>query len=215
MIFFDKDTFKRSVEDNVKLFFRKKIGNASKQELFQAVAYAVKDQIIDEWIATHKAYEQQDAKILYYMSMEFLMGRALGNMLINMSQYDGVREVLQELGLDLNELEDQEPDPALGNGGIVLPDGQDDAVRVDGDVHAVLAGPGVLARFRVYDGEAGPALDVKAVQRQFQRLAQILPGSRGGRRERKEGKGQHEDEKRGGDAVSAALHTQVPFLSMM
>ena len=118
MIFFDKDTFKRSIQDNVKLFFRKKIGDASKSELFQAVAYAVKDQIIDEWIATHKAYEQQDAKILYYMSMEFLMGRALGNMLINMNQYDGVKEVLSELGLDLNELEDQEPDPALGNGGL-------------------------------------------------------------------------------------------------
>ncbi|MBP5295045.1 MAG: glycogen phosphorylase, partial [Lachnospiraceae bacterium] len=99
MIFFDKDTFKRSIQDNVKLFFRKKIGDASKSELFQAVAYAVKDQIIDEWIATHKAYEQQDAKILYYMSMEFLMGRALGNMLLNISEDQNVREALAELGI--------------------------------------------------------------------------------------------------------------------
>lgn len=115
---FDKDEFKRSVTDAVKIMFRKKLEDASKQEIFQAVAMTVKDEIIDAWIETHKAYEKQDAKILYYMSMEFLMGRALGNMLINLSESEQVREALSELNIDLNEIEDKEPDAALGNGGL-------------------------------------------------------------------------------------------------
>ena len=115
---FDKETFKKSVTDNVKLLFRKTIDEVSQEQMFQAVAFTVKDEIVDEWIATHKAYEKQDIKILYYLSMEFLMGRALGNMLISISSQDTVREALSELGFDLNTIEDQEPDPALGNGGL-------------------------------------------------------------------------------------------------
>ena len=115
---FDKETFKKSVIYNVKNVFRKTIDEATPEQAFQAVAYAVKDVIIDEWIATHKEYEKQDAKNLYYLSMEFLMGRALGNNIINIMALPEVKEVLDELGFDLNAIEDQEPDPALGNGGL-------------------------------------------------------------------------------------------------
>ena len=115
---FNKEEFKQEVISNVKNMFRRTIDEATPQQVFQAVAYAVKDVIIDEWIATHKEYEKQDAKTLYYMSMEFLMGRALGNNIINIRARDGIREALDELGFDLNVIEDQERDPALGNGGL-------------------------------------------------------------------------------------------------
>ena len=115
---FEKEAFKKDVEQNVKQLFRKTVDEASQQELYQAVSYVVKDAIIDDWIATQKQYEKDDPKIVYYMSMEFLLGRALGNSLINMTAYKEVKEALEEMGLNLNELEDQEPDPALGNGGL-------------------------------------------------------------------------------------------------
>ena len=115
---FDKEMFKRSVLYNVKTLFRKDISEATKQQIFQAVSYAAKDAIMDAWIATQKAYDEQDPKTVYYMSMEFLMGRALGNNLINLTFYDEVKEVLEELGCDINVIEDEEPDAALGNGGL-------------------------------------------------------------------------------------------------
>lgn len=115
---FDKELFKRSVLYNVKTLYRKTIEEASQQQIFQAVSYAVKDAIIDAWLATQKAYEKEDPKTVYYLSMEFLMGRALGNNLINLTFYDEVREALQEIGCDLNIIEDEEPDAALGNGGL-------------------------------------------------------------------------------------------------
>ena len=115
---FKKEAFKKSVKDNVKFLYRKTIEEATQEQIFQAVSYTVKDVIIDNWLATQKAYDQQDPKIVYYMSMEFLMGRALGNNLINLCAYGEVKEALEELGFDLNCIEDQEPDPALGNGGL-------------------------------------------------------------------------------------------------
>ena len=115
---FEKKAFKKEVEQNVKQLFRKTVDEVSQQELYQAVSCVVKDAIIDDWIATQKQYEKDDPKIVYYMSMEFLLGRALGNNLINMTAYKEVKEALEEMGLNLNELEDQEPDPALGNGGL-------------------------------------------------------------------------------------------------
>ena len=115
---FKKETFKNSVKENVKMLYRKNLEDASQQEIYQAVCYAVKDVIIDNWLKTQKAMEEQDPKILYYMSMEFLMGRALGNNLINLTAYKQVQEALEEMGLNLNLLEDQERDPALGNGGL-------------------------------------------------------------------------------------------------
>ena len=115
---FNKEFFIRSVKYNVRTLFRKEIEEATEQQIFQAVGYAVKDAIMDAWIATQKEYEKSDPKIVYYMSMEFLMGRALGNNLINLTFYDEVKEALEEIGLDLNTIEDQEPDAALGNGGL-------------------------------------------------------------------------------------------------
>ena len=115
---FDKKLFKQEVLNNLKTQFRVELNNASQQQIYQAVAYALKEWIIEDWMDTQKTYEEKDPKILYYMSMEFLMGRALGNNLINMSMYGEVKEALDELGVDLNAVEDQEPDPALGNGGL-------------------------------------------------------------------------------------------------
>ena len=115
---FSKEEFKKNVISNCKSLYRKNIEEANQQEVFQAVSYAVKDIIIDKWIATHKQYEKDDPKIVYYMSMEFLMGRALGNNMINLCAYDEIKEALDELGLDINVIEDQEPDAALGNGGL-------------------------------------------------------------------------------------------------
>lgn len=115
---FEKEEFKKSVRENVKFLYRKTLEEATQEQIFQAVSYTVKDVIIDNWLKSQKAYEKQDPKIVYYMSMEFLMGRALGNNLINLGAYGEVKEALEELGLDINCIEDQEPDPALGNGGL-------------------------------------------------------------------------------------------------
>ncbi|RHP35140.1 glycogen/starch/alpha-glucan phosphorylase [Lachnotalea sp. AF33-28] len=115
---FNKETFKKNIIDNVKNRYRVTIDEATPQQIFQAVAYAIKDIIIDEWIATHKLYKEKDVKVVYYLSMEFLMGRALGNNIINLCAWDEVKAALAELNVDLNLLEDQERDYALGNGGL-------------------------------------------------------------------------------------------------
>ena len=115
---FDKAQFIKDVQDYVKNLYRKTIKEATQQEIFQAVSFTVKDVIIDEWLATQRSFDKQDPKMVYYMSMEFLMGRALGNNLINLKAYKQVKEALEEMGLNLDVIEDQEPDPALGNGGL-------------------------------------------------------------------------------------------------
>ena len=103
----DKEMFKRSVLYNVKTLYRKNIEEATDQQIFQAVSYAVKDMIVDNWITTQEAYDEKDPKIVYYMSMEFLMGRALGNNMINLMAYKEFSEALEELGIDVNVVEDQ------------------------------------------------------------------------------------------------------------
>ena len=115
---FDKELFKRSVLYNIKTLYRKTLEEASPQQVFQAVSYAIKDQVVDMWLETQKQYEKKDPKTVYYLSMEFLMGRALGNMMINMKAYKDVKAALEELGLDIDVIEDEEPDAALGNGGL-------------------------------------------------------------------------------------------------
>ena len=115
---FDKEVFIESVKSNLKTLYRQTLVDATKQQVFQAVSYAVKDTIIDNWMENQKVYEEEDPKMVYYMSMEFLMGRALGNNMINLTEYKEVKEALEELGFDLNVIEDQEPDAALGNGGL-------------------------------------------------------------------------------------------------
>ena len=115
---FDKELFKRSVLYNVKTLYRKTLEEATPQQIFQAVAYAIKDMIVDNWMTTQKQYEKDDPKTVYYLSMEFLMGRALGNNIINLKAYKEVAEALDDLGVNLDVIEDQEPDAALGNGGL-------------------------------------------------------------------------------------------------
>ena len=115
---FSKEEFKKQVKDYVKVVSRKTIEEASDLDIYTGVAYGLKDVIIDQWIATHKEYEKKDAKTVYYLSMEFLTGRALGNIIINLSACKEIKEAIEELGLDLNVIEDQEPDAALGNGGL-------------------------------------------------------------------------------------------------
>ena len=113
-----KEEFKQSVVDNLKMLFRRSVEDADQQQLFQAGAYATKDIVVDQWMASHKEFEKQDKKIVYYLSMEFLMGRALGNIIINLKGNQAIKEAIEELGLDLDVIEDQEPDAALGNGGL-------------------------------------------------------------------------------------------------
>ena len=115
---FDKDLFKRSVVYNVRTRYRREMSEATEQQVFQAAALAVEDQLIDCWMRTQKAFEEENPKTLYYLSMEFLMGRAFGNDLVNLEAFDEVKSALKELGFDINRIEDQEPDPALGNGGL-------------------------------------------------------------------------------------------------
>jgi len=115
---FNKEAFKKGVEENLRTLFRRTLEEATPQQIFQAVSYEIKEKIVENWMETQKAYEEEDPKMVYYMSMEFLMGRALGNNMINMQAYEGVKEALQEMGMDINMVEDQEPDAALGNGGL-------------------------------------------------------------------------------------------------
>ncbi len=115
---FNKESFKKQVKENVKALFRKTLEEANEQQIYQAVAYTVKDTIIDNWLETQKAYEKQDPKTVYYLSMEFLMGRALGNAMINLKEYKEISEALDEMGININLVEDEERDPALGNGGL-------------------------------------------------------------------------------------------------
>ncbi|MDE5939294.1 MAG: glycogen/starch/alpha-glucan phosphorylase [Lachnospiraceae bacterium] len=115
---FDTELFKRSVLYNVKTLYRKTLEEATDQQIFQAVSYAIKDAIVDHWLKTQKEYDRQDPKMVYYLSMEFLMGRALGNNIINLQAYKAFSKALEELGIDINVVEDQEPDAALGNGGL-------------------------------------------------------------------------------------------------
>ena len=115
---FDKEGFKKEIAANVKMLYRKTLDEASPQEIYQAVSYSCKDDIIDRWIATHKVYKEKNVKKVYYLSMEFLVGRALGNNLLNLGYYEDIKKALDEMGLDINFIEDQERDPALGNGGL-------------------------------------------------------------------------------------------------
>ena len=98
--------------------YRKDTEEATMEEKYQVFSELTKDAIIDRWIATQDAMKETDPKIVYYMSMEFLVGRALGNNLLNIGSYDLAKEYLEEIGIDINAMEDQEPDPALGNGGL-------------------------------------------------------------------------------------------------
>ena len=115
---FDKDLFKNSVVYNVKTLYRKTLEEATQQQIFQAVSYAIKDIIVDNWMNTQKEYQKEDPKTVYYLSMEFLMGRALVNNMINLHLLKDYQEVLSDMGLSLDDIQEQERDAGLGNGGL-------------------------------------------------------------------------------------------------
>ncbi len=113
-----KKEMKQEIISNVKSIYRKKIEDATPEEIYQAAVFAVKDIITDKWIKTHDEYKKKDVKVVYYLSMEFLMGRFLGNAVMNLMMYDEIKEAFADLGIDYNMIEDMEPDPGLGNGGL-------------------------------------------------------------------------------------------------
>ncbi len=115
---FSKMKFKQSVIHYVKNIYRKEMYEATDKQIYTAVAYAVKDLMMDDWIKSQREYKDQNKKTVFYLSMEFLMGRALGNNMINLTYYKEIAEALDELGIDINVVEDQERDAALGNGGL-------------------------------------------------------------------------------------------------
>ncbi|MDD3395030.1 MAG: glycogen/starch/alpha-glucan phosphorylase [Anaerotignum sp.] len=114
----EKEALKTTIRENVKTLYRKTLETASAEEIYQAAVFSLRDLITDKWITTHDTYYEKDVKLVYYLSMEFLMGRFFGNALINMGMDTVIKEVFAELGIDFNTVEDAEPDPGLGNGGL-------------------------------------------------------------------------------------------------
>ncbi|MBQ3031030.1 MAG: glycogen/starch/alpha-glucan phosphorylase, partial [Anaerotignum sp.] len=114
----EKDTLKEMIRENVKTLYRKTLEHATTEEMYQAAVFAIRDVVTEKWMKTHDEYYEKDVKVVYYLSMEFLMGRFFGNALINLEMFDEVKEALAELGIDYNSVEDAEPDPGLGNGGL-------------------------------------------------------------------------------------------------
>ena len=113
-----KDRIKEMIIDNVRTLFRKSIDHTTSEEVYQAAVYAIRDIVNERWMKTHDEYYEKDVKMVYYLSMEFLMGRFLGNSIINLSIYKSVKEAFDELKIDYNLVEEAEPDPGLGNGGL-------------------------------------------------------------------------------------------------
>jgi starch phosphorylase len=112
------ETLKRAFADNLFYLQGKDESIATQTDFYMALAYTLRDRLLNRWLQTFKTYTDKKAKIVYYLSAEFLMGRHLGNSLINLHIYDKVRQAVKESGLDLDQLLEQEPDPGLGNGGL-------------------------------------------------------------------------------------------------
>lgn len=115
---FDKELFKESIRSRLKRHYGKKLEEANKHDIYDAVSSAVMDHIQTNWIATRSTYEDADTRQMYYLSAEFLMGRALSNNLINFGIMNTVKEVLDELDFEYTSIEEEEPDAGLGNGGL-------------------------------------------------------------------------------------------------
>ncbi len=114
----NKEEFKKKLAANVKTLSRKSIETATKEQLYEALVFTIRDYVTDKWLKTHETYDKTGCKIVCYLSMEFLMGRFLGNAILNMTMLNDVKEVLDELDIDYNMLEEVEKDPGLGNGGL-------------------------------------------------------------------------------------------------
>jgi len=113
-----KDSIKTGVVDMLRTAYRKTIQNATPQQVYNALALTIKEHVSANWLSTHEYFERADVKTVYYLSMEFLMGRFMGNAILNLSLTDTVSEALSELGVDINLAEEAEQDPGLGNGGL-------------------------------------------------------------------------------------------------
>ncbi|MCL2203532.1 MAG: glycogen/starch/alpha-glucan phosphorylase [Defluviitaleaceae bacterium] len=113
-----KEDIKSGVVEMLRTAYRKTVSNASPQQIYNALALTIKEYVSEHWIATHEHFEKADVKTVYYLSMEFLMGRFMGNAILNLSLRDTVKEALDELGIDINMAEEAEQDPGLGNGGL-------------------------------------------------------------------------------------------------
>src|ERR1044071_735828 len=111
-------TMQEAILRHAKYTLAKRWEDLTNRDVFLAAAMAVRDSLIDGMLDTEENYRKADAKCLYYLSMEFLVGRSLGNNLINLGVFDACKEALEELGLDLEEVRASEADAALGNGGL-------------------------------------------------------------------------------------------------
>ncbi|MGF1576652.1 MAG: glycogen/starch/alpha-glucan phosphorylase, partial [Cyanophyceae cyanobacterium] len=112
------ETLKRAFADNLMYVQGKSLATASRNDLYMALAYTVRDRLLQRWLKTSETYQAQDTKFVYYLSAEFLMGRQLGNALINVGLYERIQSAVKDLGMDLNELLENEEEPGLGNGGL-------------------------------------------------------------------------------------------------
>ncbi|MBO5235714.1 MAG: glycogen/starch/alpha-glucan phosphorylase [Spirochaetaceae bacterium] len=115
---FNKQQFKDSLIERLKRQYGKEISQANSHDLFDAVSASALELIMSNWMETRRQYEKKPTRQIYYLSAEFLMGRALSNNLINTGLLQGIQDVLKEMKIDYNLLEDQEPDAGLGNGGL-------------------------------------------------------------------------------------------------
>ncbi|HKP14142.1 MAG TPA: glycogen/starch/alpha-glucan phosphorylase [Blastocatellia bacterium] len=111
-------TIQEAIRLHAKYTLAKRWNDMTRRDVFLATAVAVRDCLIDGILETEERYQQADAKSLYYLSMEFLVGRSLGNNLLNLGLLDVCRQALLDLGVDLEEVRETEPDAALGNGGL-------------------------------------------------------------------------------------------------
>lgn len=114
----DKETLVRAVVDHLRYSLAKNTKNASREDVYLATSLAIRDRLIHRWMKTMKSYYVQDAKRVYYLSAEYLLGRSMGNNLRNMGLYDTAKEIFTEFGLELDHILEVEPDPGLGNGGL-------------------------------------------------------------------------------------------------
>ncbi len=112
------ETLKRAFADNLFFIQGKYDSIATPKDYYMALSYTMRDRLLQRWLKTMKTYAEQNVKQVYYLSAEFLMGRHLGNSLINLDIYDNVKQAMTESGLNLEEILEMEPDPGLGNGGL-------------------------------------------------------------------------------------------------
>lgn len=112
------DALKRSISDHITHTLALDRSVASDRDFYMSTAWSIRDHLAERWAATEQRYSQNNVKRVYYLSLEFLMGRALGNALLNLGLEDPTVQALEPLGYQLEELEEHEPDAALGNGGL-------------------------------------------------------------------------------------------------